>query len=397
VPDVRIAPLFLTAALLATACGPNETKPDVEPTASGRPTATAVPIPTPMRIPHVELEHVTDLEQPVAMAVRSGDPSLYFAEKVGRIVALRGGGDLDVVLDLTREVSLGSEQGLLGLAFSPDGRFVYANFTDVQGDTRVVEWRFGDGGVRLNSRREVLFVDQPFSNHNGGNLLFGPDGYLYIGLGDGGSGGDPNGNGQNLSTLLGKMLRISPRPAGSEPYGIPSDNPFVGREGARPEIWAYGLRNPWRYSFDRKTADLWIGDVGQNAWEEVDVEPAGSSGGLNYGWDLFEGSHPFERGSENDDTVAPVYEYPTGDGTCAVTGGYVYRGRDIPQLFGTYVFADFCRGQLEALRLRDGRVRGHDELGPTVANLASFGEDADGELYVLSLSGPVFRLVPVGS
>ena len=364
---------------------------------TGRPTATAPPMPSPTGIPRVELKHVTDLEQPVAMAVRSGDPSLYFAEKVGRIVAMREEGDLDVVLDLTREVSLGSEQGLLGLAFSPDGRFLYANYTDVQGDTRVVEWRFGDGGVQLNSRREVLFADQPFSNHNGGNLLFGPDGYLYIGLGDGGSGGDPNGNGQNLSTLLGKMLRISPRPAGSDPYGIPSDNPFVGREGARPEIWAYGLRNPWRYSFDRETADLWIGDVGQNAWEEVDFEPAGSSGGLNYGWDLFEGSHPFEGGSENDDTVAPVYEYPTGDGTCAVTGGYVYRGEDIPRLFGTYVFADFCRGQLEALRLRDGRVRGHDELGPTVANLASFGEDADGELYVLSLSGPVFRLVPVGS
>jgi glucose/arabinose dehydrogenase len=345
----------------------------------------------------VELERVADLEQPVAMAVRSGDPSLYFAEKVGRIVALREGGDLDVVLDLTREVSLGSEQGLLGLAFSLDGRFLYANFTDVQGDTRVVEWRFDHGGVRLDSRREVLFVDQPFSNHNGGNLVFGPDGYLYIGLGDGGSGGDPNGNGQSLSTLLGKMLRISPRPAGGEPYRIPSDNPFVGQEGPRPEIWAYGLRNPWRYSFDRETGDLWIGDVGQNAWEEVDVEPAGSPGGLNYGWDLFEGSHRFEGGSEEDDAVAPVYEYATGDGTCAVTGGYVYRGRDIAQLVGAYVFADFCRGRLEALRLRRSRVQGRDELGPTVANLASFGEDADGELYVLSLSGPVFRLVPVGS
>jgi glucose/arabinose dehydrogenase len=370
----------------------------VEPTAT-RPPATALPTasPTPTRIPRVELEHVTDLEQPVAMAVRSGDPSLYFAEKVGRIVALREGGDLDVVLDLTREVSLGSEQGLLGLAFSPDGRFLYANFTDVQGDTRVVEWRFGDGGVRLDSRREVMFVDQPFSNHNGGNLVFGPDGYLYIGLGDGGSGGDPNGNGQSLSTLLGKTLRISPRPAGGEPYGTPSDNPFVGQEGARPEIWAYGLRNPWRYSFDRETGDLWIGDVGQNAWEEVDVEPAGSPGGLNYGWNLFEGSHPFEGGSEDDDTVAPVYEYPTGDGTCAVTGGYVYRGRDIPQLFGAYVFADFCRGRLEAFRLHNGRVVGHDELGPTVANLASFGEDANGELFVLSLSGPVFRLVPAVS
>lgn len=337
------------------------------------------------------------LEQPVALAVRTGDEALYVAEKTGRVVALRGGRvEPDVVLDLTGGVSLGREQGLLGLAFSPDGGFLYVNYTDPQGDTHVTEFGFDDDGADQGSRRDVLVVDQPFSNHNGGNLAFGPDGYLYIGLGDGGSAVDPAGNAQSLSTLLGKMLRISPRPSGGDPYGIPPDNPFGGRAGARPEIWAYGLRNPWRFSFDRTTGDLWIGDVGQNAWEEIDVEGARSPGGLNFGWDLFEGSHPFEGGSRGSETVTPVFEYPNGDGTCAVTGGYVYRGQELPDLVGAYVFADFCRGRLEAFVLHDGRARNHRELGPVVGNLASFGEDAAGELYALSLSGPVYRLVPAG-
>jgi len=376
----RLASFLLIAALLAAACGSDDDRggePPVEP--SG--------------IPRVELEPVTNLEQPLAMAVRSGDASLYFAEKVGRVVALRDGSEEpEIVLDLTSEVSLGSEQGLLGLAFSPDGEFLYVNYIDTQGDTRIVEFAFGDGGVDLSSRREVLFVDQPFSNHNGGNLAFGPDGYLYSGLGDGGSAGDPEGNAQSLSTVLGKMLRIAPRPSGGEGYGVPRDNPFVGREGALPEIWAYGLRNPWRYSFDRKTGDLWIGDVGQGAREEIDFARAGSQGGANFAWDLLEGTLPFE-GDAPADNVPPVFEYPTGEGTCAVTGGYVYRGQDIPALVGAYVFADFCQGRLQGFRLEDGRARGHHELGPEVANVASFGEDADGELYVLSLSGPVFRLV----
>jgi glucose/arabinose dehydrogenase len=329
----------------------------------------------------------------LALAVRDGDASLYVAEKTGRVVAIRGrGAGTDVVLDLRDEVSQGAEQGLLGLAFSPDGRFLYVNYTDTAGHTHVTEFRFDDDGAVLASRRDVLFVEQPFSNHNGGNLVFGPDGYLYIGLGDGGSGGDPLGNGQSLSTLLGKMLRISPRPSRGRPYTVPPDNPFVGRDGVRPEIWSFGLRNPWRYSFDRETGDLWIGDVGQSAREEIDVEPAGSLGGLNFGWDRLEGTLSFE-GAEPPDAVPPVFEYPTGNGTCAVTGGYVYRGTEIPDLVGAYVFGDFCRGRLEAFVLRDGHAAGHRELGPVVSNLASFGEDAAGELYVLTLAGPVFRIV----
>ena len=362
---------------------------------TSEPPATSAP-PARLAQARVDLERVAVLEQPLALAVRSDDPALYFAEKVGRVVALRDGrAEPDVVLDLTAEVSLGGEQGLLGLAFSPNGRFLYVNYTDMQGDTHVTEFRVKGGGVEPGSRRDVLFVDQPFSNHNGGNLVFGPDGYLYVGLGDGGSGGDPAGNAQSISTLLGKMLRISPRPSGGKPYAIPGDNPFVGREGARPEIWAYGLRNPWRYSFDRATGELWIGDVGQNAREEIDLEPAGSRGGLNFGWDRLEGTLPFE-GEAPSNGVPPVFEYPLEGGGCAVTGGYVYRGEDIPDLVGAYVFADFCLGRLEAFRLRSGLARQHRELGPVVSNVASFGEDAAGELYVLSLSGPVYRLVPAG-
>jgi glucose/arabinose dehydrogenase len=271
--------------------------PSDEPSATDAPSdsPTSSEPSEPSGIPRVELEPVVALEQPVAMAVRAGDPSLYFAEKVGRVVALREGSEEpEIILDLASEVSLGGEQGLLGLAFSPDGEFLYVNYTDVQGDTRVVEFAFDDRGADASSRREVLLVDQPYSNHNGGNLAFGPDGYLYIGLGDGGSAGDPEGNAQSLSTMLGKMLRIDPRPEGGEPYGIPRDNPFVGREGTLPEIWAYGLRNPWRYSFDRETGDLWIGDVGQNTREEVDVQAAGTQGGSNFGWDRLEGTQPFE-------------------------------------------------------------------------------------------------------
>jgi glucose/arabinose dehydrogenase len=341
----------------------------------------------------IRLVPVAELEQPVAMAVRPGDRALYVAEKVGRVVALSAGSDPRVVLDLTYRVSLGSEQGLLGLAFSPSGRYLYVDFTDTSGDTHVSEFAFDDEGADLASERQVLFVEQPYSNHNGGALAFGPDGHLYVALGDGGSGGDPMGNAQSLSTLLGKLLRISPRPSKGEPYSIPPDNPFVGRAGARPEIWAYGLRNPWRFSFDTATGDLWIGDVGQSAWEEIDLEPAGSPGGSNFGWDRLEGTHPFE-GTPVPGSIPPIYEYANGDGSCAVTGGYVYRGERIPDLAGAYVFGDYCRGVLEAFVPRDGRATQARALGPRVDALASFGQDARGELYVLSLAGTVFLIAP---
>jgi glucose/arabinose dehydrogenase len=337
------------------------------------------------------LEPIATLEQPLGMAVRIHDDALYVAEKTGRVVALIGH-QTRSVLDLSSEVSLGAEQGLLGLTFSPDGRFLYVDDTDTNGDTHVTSFAMDGQRADPSTRRDLLFVRQPFSNHNGGEVTFGPDGDLYVGLGDGGSGGDPLGNGQSLSTLLGKILRISPTPEASRPYAIPPDNPFVGTDGARPQIWAYGLRNPWRFSFDRQTGDLWIGDVGQSAWEEVDRQPAGSNGGENYGWNVMEGDHPYAGGSSAGMT-APVYEYPHVNGRCSITGGYVYRGSAIPDLFGWYVFADFCVGRLEAIRLHDGDLQ-HVFLGPTLPNLSSFGQDGAGELYALSLSGEVDRLVP---
>ncbi len=346
----------------------------------------------------VGLQLVATLEEPVAFAVRLGDPALYVAEKSGRVVAIRDDRvEPRPVLDLSMQVSLGPEQGLLGIVFSSDGRFLYANYTDLRGDTKVVEAAMRDGVVDPSSLRVVLTVRQPFTNHNGGHLAFGPDGFLYIGLGDGGSGGDPRGNAQSLTTVLGKMLRIDPRPAEDEPYAVPRDNPFVHNAGARPEIWASGLRNPWRYSFDRVTGDLWIGDVGQFLWEEIDLQTSASSGGENYGWNALEGTHPYGSADAPEGAVAPVFEYDhASTGGCGVIGGYVYRGEAIPSLVGTYVYSDLCHGRLQGLRSRDGQVR-HIDLGRTVQAVSSFGEDAAGELYVLSLTGRVYRLRPASA
>ena len=311
------------------------------------------------------------------------------------MVAIGGGRSPHVALDISAGVTAGGEQGLLGLAFSPDGERLFVNYTDRAGDTRVVVFRVHGEEADPRSGFELLKVDQPFPNHNGGQLAFGPDHRLYIALGDGGAGGDPFGNGQSLRTLLGKILRIDPRPYGARPHRIPPDNPFAGKRGALPEIWAFGLRNPWRFSFDRKTGDLWIGDVGQSSREEIDFEPAGSKGGRNYGWNLKEGTLPFQSSDGGARTVPPIYEYETGrDGTCAVVGGFVYRGRRIPGLRGAYVFADFCQGRIMALRQKAGKVVEHRALGPVVPELSSFGQDNDGELYVLSLEGPVYRLDP---
>ena len=243
-----------------TAAGPDTTAPD---TTAAAPAPAITAGPQPLGSVAVTLTEIAGLTQPVALAVRAGDAALYVVEKVGRVTAVRDGAvDPTPVLDLTGSVSTGSEQGLLGLAFSPDGGKLYVNFTNPAGDTRVVEYAFSGGRADPSTAREVLAVDQPYANHNGGNLVFGPDGMLWIGLGDGGSGNDPENRAQDLGTLLGKMLRIDPTPSAGRAYTIPPDNPFVGQAGARGEIWSYGLRNPWRYSFDRATGDLWIGDVG---------------------------------------------------------------------------------------------------------------------------------------
>ncbi|WP_347695205.1 PQQ-dependent sugar dehydrogenase [Nonomuraea sp. B12E4] len=324
---------------------------------------------------------IARLDKPVAFAVREGDDRLYVAEQSGRLRTSGG----DTVIDLSGEVSSGNEQGLLGVAFHPSGRWVYLDWTDARGHTHVTEWAFD--GTRATGRRDVLTQEQPYANHNGGQLAFGPDGYLYIALGDGGSGGDPHGNGQDLGTLLGKILRIDPR--GARPYAVPEDNPFVGKEGARTEIWAYGLRNPWRFGFDRETGDLWIGDVGQNTWEEVDYQPAGSEGGENYGWNAREGTRR-HRGEKTREMVDPVITYPLHEGgNCSVIAGFVYRGQKIPWLQGRFLYGDFCAGWIRAAPVEE--LDRAAEVGK-VEQLSSFGEGHDGELYALSLQGPLYRI-----
>jgi len=373
-----------------TTRGPTGTT-EAQPSPTPVPRPTTPPRPTGLAAANIKLNRIATFNQPVAMAFRPGDAALYVAEKTGRVMAIRGQVDPNPVLDISGEVSRGTEQGLLGLAFSPDGK-LYLNFTDTFGDTRIVEFAMAGGVADVDTRRELLFLDQPFANHNGGNLVFGPDGRLWIGLGDGGGGGDPQNNAQRLDNLFGKMLRIDPRPSASAPYTIPGDNPFLGTAGAKGEIWAYGLRNPWRFSFDRATGDLWIGDVGQNAREEVDFQPAGQ-GGRNYGWARLEGTREYS-GSPPPNAVGPIIDYGRGGGNCAVTGGYVYRGTRIANLNGAYLYADYCAGQILALRQSGGQVVDQRDFSAVAKNLTSFGEDQNGELYVLTQDGGVFRIEP---
>lgn len=353
---------------------------------------------------NLKLTKVAELERPVAMTTRPGDETLYVTEKVGRVRAIHNDElDRTAVLDISSMVgSSGNEQGLLGLAFSPDGSKLYVHYTNRGGDTRVDEYAVdAAGAVDPASRREILTQDQPQSNHNGGELAFGPDGFLYLGLGDGGGAGDQGsghvsgGNGQSLGTILGKILRIDPTPSAGRPYTIPPDNPFVGTAGARPEIWAYGLRNPWRFTWDTSTGDLWIGDVGQNAWEEVDLatKASGAGRGVNYGWNVWEGTHRYRDG-DAPGAVAPVFDYSHDGGNCSVTGGYVYRGSRIPALRGEYLFADYCGGSLRALVAQDGKVVQDRILPVRMPSITSFGQDANGELYVLSDEGSVSRVEP---
>lgn len=366
--------------------GANEPTPPDDPGPDGEPTLVEV---------------ADGLAFPVHLTSPPGDPRLFVVEKSGAIRVIRDAQVLQTpFLDLRGEVSGGSEQGLLSLAFHPgyasNGRF-FVDFTNRAGDTRVVEYRVSADPDRADPApaRTILEVDQPFANHNGGLLVFGPDGMLYVGLGDGGSGGDPQGNGQNVGTLLGKILRIDVD-AGT-PYAIPPDNPFADQAGARGEIWAFGLRNPWRFSFDRVTGELFIADVGQNEIEEVNTR-LGDDGGVNYGWNVMEGSACF-RDDDCDRTglALPVVEYDHGEG-CSVTGGFVYRGDALPELQGHYFFSDFCSGFVRSFRLAGGAAveeRNWPELEPG-GSVSSFGEDAEGELYLLTREGSVHRIAPRG-
>jgi glucose/arabinose dehydrogenase len=341
---------------------------------------------------------VRGLEAPVALTAPDGDPRLFVVEQPGRIRVIRGGTLLPrPFLDLTAGVRAGGERGLLGLAFHPrfaeNGRF-YVDYTDRNGDTRVERYTAAPGADTADpaSAQLVLAVTQPYANHNGGDVAFGPDGMLYVGMGDGGSGGDPHGNGQSLATLLGKLLRLDVDHA--EPYTVPADNPFVGRARARPEIWAYGLRNPWRFAFDPDAHTLYIADVGQNAWEEVDVAPA-ASGGLDYGWNRMEGTHCYGLAPcRREGLTLPALEYGHRDG-CAVVGGFVYRGRAIEALAGRYLYSDYCGGWLRSFRYDAGAaVERRQWLIPRVGAVLSFGRDAAGELYLLTADGTAYRIAP---
>jgi glucose/arabinose dehydrogenase len=367
-----------TTAAPSTAAPSTTAPPSAEPSPTGN-----------LAKARVRLQEVARLESPVGMALRKGDDGIYFIEQTGRVRVLRGSRmDPNPVLDVSSQIKAGGEQGLLGIAFSPDGNFLYLDYTDTRGDTHIAEFAVRNGRPDPSSQRNVITIAQPFANHNGGQLAFGPNGGLYIALGDGGSAGDPQGNGQNLGALLGKILRIDPRPSGGRPYGIPRDNPFAGRAGARPEVWDYGLRNPWRFSFDPDTKDLWIADVGQGDWEEIDHEPAGR-GGRNYGWNRLEGTHRFE-GDAPPGAVAPVLEYNHDGGACTVIGGSVYRGDAIPDLRGAYLYGDYCLGFIKAVPATGGSPR---DLGINVPSLTSFGTDQRGELFALSGQGQVFRIV----
>lgn len=387
-----------TVPTVAPTPGPTSGEVDPPPDGSQReaPTATTTTV-TPhgdLQDASVELRQIAVLDEPVAMTTVAGDDSLWIASRQGRVVRLdpTTGEVIDEVIDLEALTVGRGERGLLGMA--ADDGYLYVDYTDLDGNTHVDAFRLSGNGVDRDSRRGLLYVEQPFSNHNGGGLAFDDAGHLYIGLGDGGSGGDPLGSGQDPSTWLGSILRIDPAPEADPPYSIPGDNPFADGAAGRPEVFVFGVRNPWRFSFDPITGDLWIGDVGQDAFEEITLLLAGNGGGAgaNLGWNLREGLHRF-RGDEPIGHVDPVYEYGHDEGV-SVTGGFVYRGGAVPELYGNYVFGDYETARLWGLDTSTGEVVFRD-LGVAVPGgaLASFGEGPDNELYTLSLSGPVSRIV----
>lgn len=413
------SPTVVTPSAMPTALPPTATATPIPtqdvplPTLTPPNTPTPSPTPTPIVVvpgPSVDITTVEvalhpvvgGFDTPVGIAnANDGSGRLFVLEKVGRIRVVQDGVLLPTsFLDITDRVgSSQNEQGLLGLAFHPqyasNGAF-FVNYTDRQGDTVVARFLASADPAKAESSSEavLLTLGQPAGNHNGGHLAFGSDGFLYIGMGDGGGAGDRYGNGQNGQTLLGAMLRLDVDRG--EPYSIPEDNPFIGNPGVRDEIWAIGLRNPWRYSFDRLTGDLYIADVGQNMYEEINFESAGGPGGRNYGWPIMEGLHcfPVDRPCDQSGLTLPVWEYEHTQG-CSVTGGYVYRGQEFPLLKGIYLFGDYCTGRIWGLApISDGSGQWQVEgLAQTGVQISAFGEDEMGELYLLDmLGGELFKI-----
>jgi glucose/arabinose dehydrogenase len=376
--------LVVASALLA-ACGSDDNKTDASSTTTteapaqstttkpGTKPATTMPsnaAPASLDTNVALTEVASGLDNPMAIAWRKGDDRMYVAEQGGTVRIVDGGTVGATVLEV--DVTDGNEQGLLGLDFSADGSKLYVNYTDPAGDTRIVEYTMN--GDTATSPREVLFVDQPYANHNGGQITM-HDGLLYIGLGDGGSGGDPRNNAQNPESLLGKMLRLDPTAGGD------------------PEIWMSGLRNPWRYSFDRENGDIWIGDVGQNAYEEIDWA-RGDEAGINWGWAAREAKHQYSDRSA-DNARDPIIEVSHDDGYCAIVGGYVYRGEKIDGWNGVYLYGDNCSSAITGVIAENGEIQNATDLeGVSVEQLTSFAEDPDGEVYAISRTGTIFRFDP---
>jgi glucose/arabinose dehydrogenase len=360
----------------------------------------------PSRI-HLGLSEVTDgLSVPIGVTnARDGSGRLFVVEQTGAVRIVKDGRLVSTpFIDISRSVSNGGEQGLLGLAFHPSSRTtgkLYLSYTDVVGTSVIREYRVSSSNpdrVDGGSGRTLLRVRQPYGNHNGGHVAFGPDGYLYIGFGDGGSAGDPGNRAQSRSTLLGKLLRIDVnRRTGSLAYGIPSTNPYVGRSGL-DQIWAYGLRNPWGFSFDRSTGDLWIGDVGQGAWEEVDralaVRGRNAGRALNFGWRVMEGAHCYRpsSGCVRTGKTLPLTEYGRSAGRCSITGGNVYRGSAYPHLVGAYFFGDYCSGEIWFVDRAATRGVAPRRALDTNASITAFGEDEAGELYLTDAGGTLYRV-----
>ena len=397
-----VATVSETGLVTAVAEGQAEISAAVEGIKGGLVISVVPPSSPPSGSANPRLEEIASgLDFPLYLTSPPNDGRLFIVEKGGVIRVVEGGVlHPEPFLDLSGRVSGGAEQGLLGLAFPPDyassGRF-FVHYTDLSGDTRVTRFRVSDDPDRADPSSEsaVLTVDQPGPAHNGGQILFGPDGLLYIGLGDGASrDGNDRGRAQSLGDLLGSILRIDVS-AGSA-YAVPPDNPFVGTPGARGEIWSYGLRNPWRFSFDRGTGDLFIGEVGEKRWEEIDRATAaeGAGRGVNYGWSRMEGNQCLVEGCDQSGLTLPLVQYDHSDG-CAITGGYVYRGTAIPALQGQYFYSDFCEGWVKSIRAAGdpGQPVDWPALSPG-GNVTSFGEDAAGELYLVTGGGGVFKIVP---
>jgi len=403
---MRTLVVVFWAALAAIACTGGESVADIPPAASPSPTALTSPATAPLA--KMDVEHVfphLSFRRMVAMAYPDdGTNRLFLVLQPGQILVFpndQGATSASTFLDIRERVNdRGEEEGLLGLAFDPSYRtngyfYVYYSASDPR---RSIISRFSVSQAETNaadpdSERIILVVPQPFANHNGGQVTFGPDGYLYIGLGDGGGAGDPHQNGQSISTLLGSILRIDVSSLDQQgTYKIPADNPFAGQGGVGQEIWAYGLRNPWRFTFDLITGDLWAGDVGQNRFEEIDIIRPG----LNYGWNIMEGLDCFQprEGCNQQGLELPVIEYALRDGNCSVIGGYVYRGSRLPSLYGAYIYGDFCSGKIWALRHDGTQVTEHLEIVDSSLRISSFAEDQSREVLILSFDNKIYRLKP---